>query len=140
MSVKHESHDRMLRIAHNWKKLDSRHWILGLILFFTVINDAYRLDYIVKYMRGRVSIVQSPIGVRLGTANISWVTSNAAVAGIKASDVLLEVNGVPYRGSRVLNRAICSAKLDDTFEIKVRSNEPGGAERTVRIHLSPWKK
>src|SRR5882672_947575 len=120
-------------IGKNWTHAG----VLGLLLLLTVINDIYRIGYTVRYMRGLANAVQNPVSVRFGTAVINRVAENAAMAGIKVGDVVLEVNGSRYRGSRELNQVICYARPNEMLELKVRSGWPSDSMRTVRLSLSP---
>jgi serine protease Do len=54
-------------------------------------------------------------------------------AGIKAKDVIVEVDGEPIKDSRDLSRSIAGIPVDKTVKVKVLRN---GKERTFRIKIA----
>jgi len=64
--------------------------------------------------------VNSPFGVEPGTRRLSDVHKAAVQAGLRSGDELLAVNGVEFRGTSVLMRALAGARPGDSVSLRIR--------------------
>ncbi|MDE3179126.1 MAG: SpoIIE family protein phosphatase [Acidobacteriota bacterium] len=83
-------------------------------------------------------INESPFGVRTATNVITHAHMPEAVkAGVKDGDLLLAVNGNPYRGAATLAEPVESAGKDGAITVTVRSSQPHGQTlvRTEAVKL-----
>ena len=82
------------------------------------------------------SIYAPPFEVSPITSTIND-TGSGAKAGVRKGDVLLSVDGVPYKGTHVVDEALAIPPTDHTLTVTVRSAGAGGpsGERTLRVPL-----
>ena len=82
------------------------------------------------------SIYAPPFEVSPTTGMIND-TGSGATAGLRKGDVLLAVDGVPYKGTRVLDEAVANPPANHTLTVTARSSGAGGptGERTLRVPL-----
>jgi sigma-B regulation protein RsbU (phosphoserine phosphatase) len=83
-----------------------------------------------------VNLAQYPLAVAYFSDRVVWVPPEAAEAGLRQRDRILEVAGKPYLGSAVLDRELEHLKAGDTLVLRVAS-EGQSPEKTVSIRLRP---
>jgi signal transduction histidine kinase/DNA-binding response OmpR family regulator len=123
--------------------MSTRTPVLGFVAFagllaIVVAFDSYHVTHLIRYSLGSVGSVRAPVRVDPRTAAIARVTDEAATAGVRRGDTLVAVDGQSFDGTRVLDRAVLSARPGDMLGVTIRSN--GEPARTVGIRLAPQPK
>lgn len=91
----------------------------------------------VRLLLHPTQIARSPFDLKTAISIIGSVQDEAAKAGVRKGDVLLSVNGRPYRGLAVLAQAGAESRPGDVLTVTVRSQGTGSTAegKTVGIHL-----
>lgn len=97
-----------------------------------VARDAFRVTL------HPASIYEPPFQVSPATAKISDPGPAAAMAGLRRGDLLLGIDGVPYRGTHVFDDAVARPRANHIVTVTVRSNAAGSSshDRTLQIPLT----
>src|SRR5438094_5882884 len=112
---------------------------LGALFVITAAYQALDIVFVGEKLAGRAGAITRPFGIPFYSPTITSVEEEAQRAGIRPDDTLIAVNGHPYQGEAVLNRALNYARPGDLLTVTVRHKT--GKEETAPIrlayHLSP---
>ncbi len=73
----------------------------------------------------------------IGSAALSYVSPDAAHAGIRPGDSLLAVNGRPYTGSKVLAEEVIRTKAGSAMRVRLRSQDARVGDYEVLLPATP---
>ena len=92
-----------------------------------VLVAAAALIYVTGFAYSRIrllthgaEIARSPVGIGLRLNRISFVQAEAQAAGVRGGDILVEVEGRPATGGRVLDEAVDQRKPGDPLRLTVQ--------------------
>jgi sigma-B regulation protein RsbU (phosphoserine phosphatase) len=107
--------------------------ILAALFLITAAYQGRHIIFIAEYLGGRADAVRAPGTMQSARPLVAAVEKEAAQAGLRVGDTLLEVNGQPYRGQGDVVRAIEYAHGGDGLRLTVQ--QKNGARQSLRIAL-----
>jgi len=107
--------------------------MLALLFLITAAHQAKHIQFVAQYITGRVAAVRAPGSMENARPVVARVENEAAQAGLRVGDTLLEVNGQPYRGGGDVVRAIEYAHGGDGLKVTVQHAD--GARQSAVIRL-----
>lgn len=95
---------------------------LASLVLATVLFDVYHITHVIQYGTRYVGAVRPPFATEPGIPIVTAAREEAIAAGIRNGDTLLEVDGQPVNGRRVLDRAVIPAKPGTSLVVTAQRN------------------
>lgn len=110
-----------------------QYFILAVLFLITAAYQAKHLTFIAEYLDGRIGVVRAPGSMQTSKPIVSQVEAEAAKAGLKVGDTLLELNGQPFDSPAQAGRALEYAHPGDTLRLTVQHE--GGTRQSLLVPL-----
>src|SRR6185295_17904317 len=95
-----------------------------------LVASAYQVRFIQRrlaYLSNPETFVRNQISTSV-SGEINFLSQTAKDAGIRESDLLLEVEGRPYTGRGVISDALVGKRMGDPITVRIRRSEAGAPE------------